>query len=187
MTQQTSPLPQAPNFCLRHPDTESNLRCSKCDSYICPRCLVMTPVGARCPDCAHVQALPQFEVKPIEYARGTGAAAGVALVAGAIWAILPFGNFLGFLFGIGAGFAISEGMNAATNRRQSTGLKIIAACGVVLTFLFSQVIGIILAFGMPSNPEVIPVLFIAAFQGMMSPFTLIIVGLGAFFAVTRIG
>ena len=37
--------------CARHPSVETTLRCGRCETPICPRCLVHTPVGARCPDC----------------------------------------------------------------------------------------------------------------------------------------
>lgn len=38
--------------CALDPDTETNLTCGKCGQPICPKCLVQTPVGARCPQCA---------------------------------------------------------------------------------------------------------------------------------------
>lgn len=37
--------------CARHPNEETALRCSKCETPICPRCAVYTTVGYRCPDC----------------------------------------------------------------------------------------------------------------------------------------
>src|SRR3990170_1837286 len=33
--------------CARHPDTETGLLCGRCETPICPRCVVMTDVGAR--------------------------------------------------------------------------------------------------------------------------------------------
>ncbi|MDA0256830.1 MAG: rhomboid family intramembrane serine protease, partial [Chloroflexi bacterium] len=39
-----------PTVCERHPETETELRCQRCDTPICPRCMVQTPVGFRCPD-----------------------------------------------------------------------------------------------------------------------------------------
>lgn len=39
-------------FCARHPQTETGLRCGRCDTPICPRCMVHSSVGIRCPECA---------------------------------------------------------------------------------------------------------------------------------------
>lgn len=38
--------------CSRHPDTETYLRCSACETPICPGCWVEAAVGYQCPDCA---------------------------------------------------------------------------------------------------------------------------------------
>lgn len=39
-------------YCARHPKTETLLRCGRCGTPICPRCMVQSGVGIRCPDCA---------------------------------------------------------------------------------------------------------------------------------------
>ena len=41
--------------CAYHPGTETELTCGRCDKPICPRCLVHTEVGIRCPDCCEPQ------------------------------------------------------------------------------------------------------------------------------------
>jgi membrane associated rhomboid family serine protease len=38
--------------CYRHPNRETNVRCSNCGRPICTDCMTVTPVGMRCPDCA---------------------------------------------------------------------------------------------------------------------------------------
>jgi hypothetical protein len=38
--------------CRRHPDTETYLRCSACETPICPSCWAEAAVGYQCPDCA---------------------------------------------------------------------------------------------------------------------------------------
>jgi membrane associated rhomboid family serine protease len=38
--------------CYRHPTRETGVSCSSCGRPICPDCMVTTPVGMRCPDCA---------------------------------------------------------------------------------------------------------------------------------------
>lgn len=62
-------------YCGRHPKVVTRLRCGRCETPICPKCMVYTPAGARCRDCSRnkVAARP----------------AGIAHEAG---------NFLGNLF-----------------------------------------------------------------------------------------
>src|SRR5215210_368198 len=38
--------------CYRHPGRETNVSCSSCARPICPDCMISTPVGMRCPECA---------------------------------------------------------------------------------------------------------------------------------------
>ena len=40
-------------FCYRHPDRETSLRCSRCNKAICVKCARHTTVGYRCPDCLY--------------------------------------------------------------------------------------------------------------------------------------
>ncbi len=93
-----------------HPGVETSLRCGKCGKPICPKCLVQTPVGARCPDCARLYKLPTYVVPFRYYLRAGGIALGVAVVAGIVWA--EVGNFLPFyvdlLLAAGIGYAIKS-------------------------------------------------------------------------------
>lgn len=38
--------------CYRHPSRETGVSCSSCDRPICTDCMIATPVGMRCPECA---------------------------------------------------------------------------------------------------------------------------------------
>jgi DNA-directed RNA polymerase subunit RPC12/RpoP len=61
-------------FCARHPNTETVLKCAKCVTPICPKCMVHTPVGIRCPDCAFAlkSVVEQQERQQQNYQRATG-------------------------------------------------------------------------------------------------------------------
>ena len=134
--------PEEAVYCARHPDVESYLRCGKCDTPICPRCLVQTPVGARCRDCANLSRLPTFNVTPAFFARGMTAALVSGLLVGAAWAFLFGGARLGFLFailvGLGVGWAISEAVSRATNYKRGLGLQVAAILGVALAYLVQE-------------------------------------------------
>jgi urea transporter len=129
-------------YCARHPNVETLLRCGRCEALICPRCVVMTDVGARCPDCAPRRKLPQFEIGPIWAARGLAAAVAAGAVLGAAWGLLlpgAFGFFIVFV-GIGLGYGVAEPVSLATNRKIGTVLGVIAAAGVVLAYLVRNVV-----------------------------------------------
>src|ERR687891_651517 len=40
------------DVCYRHPNRETNVKCSRCGRPICPDCMYDSPVGMRCPECA---------------------------------------------------------------------------------------------------------------------------------------
>ena len=126
--------------CAAHPNVETNLRCGKCGKPICPKCMVQTPVGARCPDCAKLYKLPTFRVTARHYLRAAGAALGMAIVGGIIWGLLqgllPF-FFLSLLLAAGVGYAIGEVVSLSVNRKRSRWLATIAGIGVAISYLIS--------------------------------------------------
>ncbi len=131
--------------CATHPEVETNLRCGKCGKPICPKCMVQTPVGARCPDCAKLYKLPTYRVSAGYYLRAIGAALGIAVIAGIVWGlinfIIPF-FFFNFLLAAGVGYAIGEVVSRSVNRKRGRGLAIVAGVAVAISYLIS-----ILTFG----------------------------------------
>ena len=131
-------------YCARHPQVETALRCGRCGTLICPRCLVQSPVGSRCPDCANVRRLPTIDVSPVFIARGLGAAVAAGAAAGAAWGFISRGSgFAGFFIlfiGIGIGWAIAESVGAATNRKRSPTLQACAVAGAVVAYLMRNVV-----------------------------------------------
>ena len=129
--------------CAAHPKIETNLMCSKCGKPICPRCLVQTPVGARCPDCARLYKLPTYSISAKYYLRAAGVAVGMAFVCGAAWGliewVIPFFSF-NLLLAPAAGYVIAEVVSRSVNRKRGTGLAIIGGIAVAIsyfvTFLF---------------------------------------------------
>ena len=136
--------------CARHPNVSTVLRCGRCETPICPRCLVQTPVGARCPDCAQVRRLPTVDVSPQYLARGLGAALVGGIAVGAAWgyAVGTSRGFIGIFLifvAIAVGWAIGESISVATNRKRSTTLQACAVAGVIVAYLVHNlVIGTVL-------------------------------------------
>ena len=134
--------------CAAHPEIETSLRCGKCDKPICPKCLVQTPVGARCPDCAGLYKLPTYRVSVKYYLRAIGTALGMAIVGGIAWrlidSLIPF-FILSLLLAPAVGYAIGEVISLSTNRKRGRGLATIAGIAVTISYL----INILLLGGLP--------------------------------------
>ncbi|CAL9615792.1 rhomboid family intramembrane serine protease [Streptomyces sp. enrichment culture] len=44
--------------CYRHPAVACQVRCTRCERYVCPDCMRAAPVGHQCPECAEQGARP---------------------------------------------------------------------------------------------------------------------------------
>ncbi len=158
--------------CATHPEIETNLKCGKCGKPICPKCLVQTPVGARCRDCAKLYKLPTYRVPAGYYLRAAGTALGMAIVCGLVWGVIngvvPF-FYLNLILAAGAGYAIGEVVSLSVNRKSGRGLATIGGIAVIISYLVN-----IFSFG------VLP----------FSPFRIIIdlvaLGIGIYMAVNRL-
>jgi hypothetical protein len=136
--------PEEITYCARHPQVETTLMCGRCGTPICPRCLVQTPVGARCRDCAGIRRIPTGNVSPTYVARGLLAAIGSGAVIGAAWGYIsegtPFVGFFLFFVALGIGWAVSEAISGATNHKRGPALQACAVGGVVLTYLVHNLV-----------------------------------------------
>ena len=130
--------------CSSHPDVETGLACGKCGKYICPRCMIQTPVGSRCRECAGVTKLPTFDVNPSYYLRAGMAGAVVAVVAGIVWwglwSQLNLPLLLWWLSAIGVGYLVGEAIGLATNRKRGPGLAVIAGLSMTLFVVTSGIL-----------------------------------------------
>jgi hypothetical protein len=126
---------EGPLHCATHPDVETQLRCGKCGKPICPRCLVQTPVGSRCKECAKLYKLPTYRLTPAYYLRAAGTAVGLAALLGLAWGFIT--NIISFIYldllvAAGVGWVMGEVTGMAVNRKRGTWLAVIGGAGVVL-------------------------------------------------------
>jgi len=164
-------VPETPR-CATHPDVETNLRCGKCGKLICPRCMVQTPVGARCRECARLYKLPTYRVSSVHYLRAAGTALGMAIVVGLVWGVI--GSFLPFFFlnlflAAGVGYTIGEVVSRSVNKKRSPWLAVVGSLAVVIAYLVN-----IFTFG---SVSLSPLLIILALVG---------IGIGIYMAVNRL-
>ena len=132
--------------CATHPEVETGLACSRCGKAICPRCMVQTPVGARCRECANVRRIPTYNVGTSHLLRAAVVALVTGVALGSAWAIFNpitfffFGLFAGLLIGFGCG----EMVSLAANRKRGPPLQAIAVGGVIVAYFVR--LGLLFAF-----------------------------------------
>ena len=135
-------------YCIRHPSTETNLGCSKCGDLICPDCLVYTPVGARCPDCALIPEVTIFSQSTKISIKYVAYGTLFSLLLGLIWAVIFVPilaiPFLPLMLPIGIAYLISELLLKLSNHRPVKYLDSLSGICVVtsylITFLLNPVI-----------------------------------------------
>jgi hypothetical protein len=169
--------------CAADPKVETALRCGRCDTPICPRCLIMTPVGARCRSCAQMRKSPIFVVSPVYYLRAIGAGLAVAAIGTYALAFIPFFQFFGLLL---LGVAVGEAVTRAANRKRGTGLAVVAVVTLIVGALLAPALLALAAFpeGVPLGARVAAALTVALGQ-VLSPWGLF-VALAAVIAAGRV-
>lgn len=123
--------------CSYHPDVITRLRCSRCGKPICPRCMVSTPVGFRCPDCARGPRPVAYQTTGLLLVKAVVVGILVAAAAGALWGKFPRWEFYCALL---LGFGISESIAWITRYKRGRELQIIAMGCVLLGIVFSRAV-----------------------------------------------
>ena len=118
------------HYCYYHPNIETELRCNKCDKYICPKDAVRTPVGYRCKSCVKDQQDIFYNATPIDYA----VAAVVSFVLSFIAAlIIPSLGFFAIFGAPIAGGIISEGVRFANRKRRGRYIWLVVIVCMIIT------------------------------------------------------
>lgn len=164
--------------CARHRDTPTLLRCGRCGTPICPRCMISTEVGQRCPDCGRGRHLPTFQISPAILLRGLGAGLIAATILSYLWSLVPgFSFWMALLLGFGTGEAVAW----ATNRKRGRLLMVVGVVAVLAGFL--------LGFGLFGRGSSAPLLAILInpllLVGLVGPFGVAALVLAAVIAAVR--
>jgi hypothetical protein len=116
-------------FCYRHPQRETYIRCGRCDRPICTACAMQGPVGARCRQCGRPAYDPLTSFTAQQLALGTGVALAGGLVVGFVGAQIGwFSIILAFI----AGGFIAEGVRRVTGYKQGPMMLAIVLGGILL-------------------------------------------------------
>lgn len=141
-----APVPVPPALhCKNHPQTETLLRCNKCDEPICVACALRTPVGYRCRDCIRALQDKAYTMEPRDAWVAFGASFGLSFL---LWPLLgmllgSLGWFLGLLAAVIAGGAAGGGLaqiiRAAVQRRRGRYLGLLTLAGILAGGLVGSV------------------------------------------------
>ena len=119
--------------CAFHPGVQTEVSCGECGRPICPRDMVDTPVGYKCPICARPKRTQYVYVKPKQLAGGfaLGLVAGVG--GGVLLGLFGLTFFLvSFLWGVMVGEVVRRGAGG----HRGPVMAAVAAGAVVLGALF---------------------------------------------------
>jgi tetratricopeptide (TPR) repeat protein len=137
-------LPEAPArdhaepevlYCANHPDTETLLRCNRCNKPICLRCAVRTPVGYRCRECVAGQRATYYTGVVWDYPIALAVGAALFGLVGLLFSLFRlgfFGFWIAILLGPAVGGGIAEAIRGAVGRRRSRYLGLVAMVGAIL-------------------------------------------------------
>ncbi|HUG15389.1 MAG TPA: hypothetical protein VMM78_10255 [Thermomicrobiales bacterium] len=121
--------------CYYHPNVTTLLRCSRCDKPICPRCMVSSPVGYRCPDCARGPRPAIYQTTAAGMALAIAVGSLAAVGTGLLWGRFPEWQFYCALL---LGFSVSESMSWAVKYKRGRELQVAAWACVFLGLVVSR-------------------------------------------------
>lgn len=164
--------------CANHPKEMTFVRCGRCEKPICVKCMVDSPVGKKCRECA-ANKTHITQSTPVDAVMGLVVGTVVAVGAAWIWAQVPF-----FLLVAVYGFIVGEVVLRAGKRRRSLMMQLVAGVAAV-------------AGGLIGKAMVLPGAMVMDLQeGLLAPglhwnlalqpMWLALVGIGAALAVSRV-
>jgi len=102
-----------PRQCVRHPNRETLVSCGRCGRPFCPECLIHTPAGQRCYECAGVRR----RAAPAAAAGALAKGFGVIVIGSAIASMLGLmGLLVAGVAGNIAGQIVGPSVNRHTRR-----------------------------------------------------------------------
>lgn len=115
--------------CTRHTDRETRRICGRCERPFCPDCLVPTPVGGRCQECARGPAIARMKVQPWRWpVIAIVVLLGSVIVETVVGSLPIFGLILAYLAGqVLAGIALN-----LSGRRPGQALMVVTVVFIVI-------------------------------------------------------
>jgi len=121
--------------CTYHPNTETELACAACGRPVCPREMVDTPVGYKCPECARLPKTALVRMRPRQVAgaviAAVAAGAGGGLLLGYAFGVSPLGGFFSWVAAFVWGGLVAEAVRRGSGGHRGASTAAIAIAGVV--------------------------------------------------------
>ena len=128
------------HFCAVHSERDTELRCNRCDRYMCIDCAKRTPVGYTCRECVRGHENKFYQGTLIDYAL----VAAVCAIGGALTVFVTSlaGGFLliGFIIAPAIGGAAAQFALQITGRRRGRQSGTISVGGLILGGLAAAVL-----------------------------------------------
>lgn len=112
--------------CTYHLDVETELTCTECGIPICPKEMVLTPVGYKCPEHARAKKGQLRYVKPRQAFMASVAAFVCGVMGAVVFGAMPFGIFAGIIWGA----ITAEAVRRASGGHRGPLVAGIAAAGI---------------------------------------------------------
>lgn len=118
--------------CSYHPKIETEMRCAECGKPICPKEMVLTPVGYKCPEDARPKRGQYTFVKPKQLLKASAVGLAVGSLGGVVIAGIGYG---GFIMGILWGSATSEAVRRASGGHRGGTVGAVAVMSIGIGWL----------------------------------------------------
>lgn len=149
----TGPAP-----CANHPGRETLVHCSSCGKPICPDCMVYSPVGLKCRQCAKLPRSALVMLKGRRLALTIAAAIGAGTVIGFAYyfvlGLLGF-FFLAFFVAAAMGYVVAEAVLRASRYYHGKETAWIAVGGTLWAFVFPLAVSAMMRLGVGWNAVVL--------------------------------
>lgn len=116
-------------YCANHPNTETTLRCNRCEKPICAKCAVLTPTGYRCKECVRGQQKIFDTAETRDYLLAIPIAGVLGFLGGLI---IPNLFIFTFLASPAAGALYAEIIRRVIQKRRSKRLFQVTAAAVFI-------------------------------------------------------
>lgn len=164
--------------CANHPNEITFVRCGRCDTPICVKCMVDTPVGKKCRACAKNRS-HVTESTPTGVALAFVAATAVALPAGWVMQAVPMMILPAVIYG----GLIAEVALRVGKRRRSVAMQVAAGVAAFIGGMVgSQRLWLLLALLLRGGEEMPPLMVIQSM--LVFPLVSVLIGVGI--AVSRV-
>jgi hypothetical protein len=127
--------------CANHPNTETLLRCNRCNKPICMKCAVQTDVGYRCKECIREVQDKYYTAETKDNWIALGVSFLVTVIAAPILGFFLgffgffFGTIIAILVGGSAGTMLSQIIRRAVGGRRGRNMRWFALAGIILGVL----------------------------------------------------